>query len=170
MSQEDEAYALKHFGVKGMHWGEHRARSQAISDANEHVKAKLFYGEGAGTRRKLIKAKVETRSKNPIYKKAFDEHVAKQNLEKRAAQATRLRRRKDTTAFVGKTTRGVHRSLTGGFGSVTVTAATIAAGAAYLHSSGADKILIKKVSSLASNPSTQASVKAWMKAAGAAAR
>jgi hypothetical protein len=167
VSQEDAAYALRHFGVKGMHWGEHRARSQAASDANEHVKAKLFYGEGAGTRRKLIKAKVETRSKNPVYKKAFEEHVAKQNLDKRASQATRVRRRKDATKFVGKTTRGVHRSLTGGFGPVTVTAATIAAGAAYLHSSGADKILIQKVSSLAHNPSTQASVKAWMRAAGA---
>jgi hypothetical protein len=167
MSQEDEAYALAHFGVKGMHWGEHRARSQAASDANEHVKAKLFYGEGAGTRRKLIKAKVETRSKNPIYKKAFDEAVAKQNLDKRASQATRVRRRKDATKFVGKTTRGVHRSLTGGFGPVTVTAAAIATGAAYLHSSGADKILIQKVSSLAHNPSAQNAAKEWMRQAGA---
>jgi hypothetical protein len=150
-----------------MKWGEHRARSQAASDANEHVKAKLFYGEGAGTRRKLIKAKVETRSKNPVYKKAFDEAVAKQNLEKRAAQATRTRRRKDVTSFTGKTVRGVHRQLTGGFGSVTVTAATIATGAAYLHSTGVDRILLQKASAIARNPSYRAAAKSWMNAAGA---
>jgi hypothetical protein len=26
MSQEDEAYALAHFGVKGMHWGQRKER------------------------------------------------------------------------------------------------------------------------------------------------
>lgn len=27
MNQEDEAYALKHFGVKGMHWGQRKERA-----------------------------------------------------------------------------------------------------------------------------------------------
>lgn len=33
MSQEDEAYAMAHFGVKGMHWG---VRQQRASDAKVH--------------------------------------------------------------------------------------------------------------------------------------
>src|SRR6185437_15169638 len=100
---------LEHHGVKGMKWGEHHARRQARADANEFAKARAFYGKGAGTRRKLIKAKVETRMSNPHYKDEFHKTLNGQNLEKRSAQATRLRRRKDATGYVGKTARGVHR-------------------------------------------------------------
>ena len=157
---------IEHHGVLGQKWGVHRAESQARSDANEHVKAKLFYGEGAGTRRKLIKAKVEQRSKNPVYKKAFDEAVAGQNLDKRAAQATRTRKRKDIAGFIGKTTRGVHRQLSGGFGPVTATAATIAAGAAYAHSTGLDKAVLSKVKSAATSKSAQEATRAWLKSQG----
>lgn len=157
---------LAHYGVKGMKWGVHRAHSQAKSDANEFVKAKLFYGEGAGNRRKLIKAKVEQRSKNPEYKKAFEAHLATQNLDKRAAQAVRTRHRKDVTRFTSKTIRGVHRQLTGGFGPVTVTAASIAAGAAYAHKAGLDKALMDKVQTAMKNRSTQASVKSWLRSQG----
>lgn len=148
-TEEDYAEALVHFGVKGMHWGVRRDEGRAKADANEFAKAKLFYGEGAGTRRKLIKAKVEQRSKiSPAYKAAFERHLANQNLDRRAAQAVRLRARKDATKFTTKTVRGVHRSLTGGFGPVSVTAATIATGAVYLHRTGADRILIQKASSI----------------------
>lgn len=157
---------LAHHGVKGMHWGVHRIHSQAKADANEFAKAKLFYGEGAGTRRKLVKAKVEARSKNPEYKKAFEEHLANQDLEKRAAQATRTRRRKDVTSFAGKTARGVHRQLTGGFGPVTATAATIAAGAAYAHRTGLDKQIASKVRAAATNKQTQEQVRQWLKSQG----
>lgn len=131
---------LAHHGIKGMHWGVRHARA----DANEFVKAKLFYGEGAGTRRKLIKAKVAERSKNPEYKKAFDEHVAKQDLASRASQAHRTRVRKDTVKTTTKTVKGVHRSLTGGFGSVSIASATIAGAYVYARKTGLDKVLISK--------------------------
>ena len=156
---------VAHFGVKGMHWGVHKIESQAKSDANEHTKAKLFYGEGAGTRRKLIKAKVEQRSKNPDYKKAFDAAVASQNLDKRAAQATRTRTRKDTTNSLRKTARGVHRQLSGGFGPVTASAATIAAGAAYAHRTGLDKAALNKARTTVT-PAVQVAVKTWLVARG----
>lgn len=52
---------LSHSGIKGMKWG---VRRKAKKDAKEHTKAKSFYGEGAGTRRKLIKQKVEYNSKH----------------------------------------------------------------------------------------------------------
>lgn len=161
-----EADALEHHGVKGMKWGEHHARRMARADANEFAKARAFYGQGAGTRRKLIKAKVTERSKNPHYKDEFHKTLAGQNVEKRQAQATRLRRRKDTTGFIGKTTRGVHRQLTGGFGPVTATAATIAAGAAYAHRTGLDKAVVNKVKSAATNKSAHEATRAWLKSQG----
>lgn len=56
---------LMHYGVKGMKWGVRR-------DAKEFTQAKMHYGEGAGNRRKLIKATVKARSKDPFYKSEFD--------------------------------------------------------------------------------------------------
>lgn len=40
--------SLIHYGVKGMKWG---VRRRAKKDAKEYARAKMFYGEGAGTRR-----------------------------------------------------------------------------------------------------------------------
>jgi gp021 len=40
----------------------------------------MFYGEGAGTRRKLIKNTVKERQKDPIYKKAYEEVLNNQNM------------------------------------------------------------------------------------------
>jgi hypothetical protein len=108
---------LAHYGVKGMRWGQRKADIPGVSrrtsreakkDATEFAKAKMFFGEGAGTRRKLIKATVESKAKkDPSYKKAFDHHLANQDLGKRASQARGERKRKDTQKTVAKTARGV---------------------------------------------------------------
>lgn len=108
---------LAHYGVKGMRWGQRKGSIPGISpktsrearkDANEFAKAKMFYGEGAGTRRKLIKAKVEAKAaKDPSYKKAFDHHLGNQDMAKRASQARGERARKDTVKTTTKTARGV---------------------------------------------------------------
>lgn len=55
-----ESY-LMHFGVKGMKWG---GRRKARKDAKESARAAMYYGKGAGNRRKLIKNKVAQRSKD----------------------------------------------------------------------------------------------------------
>jgi hypothetical protein len=159
IGQED----LTHHGVKGMKWGEHHARRMARADANEFAKARAYYGQGAGTRRKLIKAKVETRSQNQHYKKEFERVLSGQNAEKRSAQATRKRHRQDTKNYVGKQARSVHRSLTGGFGPVTAVGATIATGATYAHKTGLDKKVYNKIKSAASNKSTHEQVRQFLK-------
>jgi hypothetical protein len=161
MSDEVDAF-LAHHGVKGMHWGVHKARS----DASEYAKAKLAYGEGAGTRRKLIKAKVEERSKNPQYKEAFDRFLSEQNTDRLSRQARVNHRTKSTFKSTTKTVRGVHRQLTGGFGSVTVTSAAIAGAYIYARKSGLDQVLIKRVGQAVSNPHSQAAVKDWLKTQG----
>lgn len=91
---------LMHYGVKGMKWGVRR-------DAKEFTQAKMYYGEGAGNRRKLIKATVKARSKDPFYKSEFDKAVANTDMSKRASQARRQRGRKNARNSAGKTVRGV---------------------------------------------------------------
>jgi hypothetical protein len=86
----------------------------ARKDAKEFTKARMFYGEGAGTRRKLIKAKVSERKKSvKDYADAFDFYVENTDMSQRVSQAKRTRRRKDTTASVGKTARGIKRLVYG---------------------------------------------------------
>lgn len=97
---------LMHYGVPGMKWGVRKAKHNARKDAKEYARAKMFYGEGAGNRRKLIKAKVKERSKNSIYKQEFDKELAKQDMAKHADKARSERRRKDVKKSVSKTTRG----------------------------------------------------------------
>lgn len=140
---------LEHFGVKGMRWGvrkgyhpevSSRTNREAAKDAKEFNRAKMFYGEGAGNRRKLIKATVEAKSKkDPNYKKAFDHHVAQQDMSKHAEKARSERHRKDVKNKVGKTARGVNRAVNGPF--ATPLAATVLVGAAGLaKAKGYDKV------------------------------
>ena len=73
----------------------------------------MYYGEGAGNRRKLIKATVKARSKDPFYKSEFDKAVANTDMSKRASQARRQRGRKNARNSAGKTVRGVGNIATG---------------------------------------------------------
>lgn len=53
---------LIHYGVLGMRWGRRRGTRKiektARKDAQRHMDAKMAYGKGAGTRRKLLKAEL----------------------------------------------------------------------------------------------------------------
>lgn len=89
---------LMHYGIKGMKWG---VRRRARRDAKEYTQAKMYYGEGAGNRRKLIKATVKARSKDPFYKSEFDKAVANTDMSKRASQARRQRGRKNARNSAG---------------------------------------------------------------------
>ena len=109
---------LAHYGVKGMKWGvrkdkrpsgvSRKTNREARKDAKEYARAKMFYGEGAGNRRKLINNSVKAKSsKDPSYKKAFDHHLKNQDMSKHAEKARSERRAKDTRKNVAKTARGV---------------------------------------------------------------
>lgn len=171
---------LEHFGVKGMHWGVVRSATPtgasrstnrvARKDATEFAKAKMFYGEGAGTRRKLIKAQVEAKAKkDPEYKKAFDHHLANQDLGKRASQARGERRRTDAGKGAVKHTKSVHRLLTGGFGNVTLASSVVVGAGTYAHAKGYDKKMFeagKKAYSQAAKSATTEAIKNLFKNGG----
>lgn len=143
---------LIHYGVQGMKWGTRRA---AKRDAKEFARAKMFYGEGAGNRRKLIKNTVLSKSKKDSdYAKAYEHYSEQQNMARHAAKAKSERHGKDVKKSIGRTTRGVKNILVGNPQYATVAAFALVGSAAMLHSSGVDKILLKKGKILASQATT----------------
>lgn len=129
---------LYHYGVKGMKWG---VRRQAKKDAKEYARAKMFYGEGAGTRRKLIKNTVEERSKDPNYKKAFDDALSKQDMAKHASAAKGERHRKDVKNQVAKTGRGLVNIAAGHPERVGAGLAVAATAYGIARKTGADRVV-----------------------------
>lgn len=168
---------LAHYGVKGMKWGVRSSRPEGVSrrtnnvarkDAEEFARAKMFYGAGAGNRRKLIKATVEARSsKDPAYKKAFDEHLGNQDMGKHASKAKKERRNTDVKETTSKTVRGVHRKLTDQAGNVTLASAAIAGAYVTAKKTGADKVILnaakKTVSDMMNQKQQNNGVDDWLK-------
>ena len=114
-----------------MHWGVRNAETQARyasegkkasfrtnrkakKDAKEFARAKMYYGEGAGTRRRHIKSQVESRSKQlPGYSEAFEKHLGNQDMAKAVKKAKSKRVRTDTVNATKKTARGVTHAIVG---------------------------------------------------------
>ncbi len=145
---------LVHYGVKGMHWGvrhdgpagvSRKTNNAAKKDAKEFARAKLFYGEGAGTRRKLIKATVQAKSaRDPFYKMAFDHHLARQDMSKHAEKARSERKRKNVKKSAGRGIRGTRHILNGNSQYASAATAIAVGGALYAHKAGIDKIVVQK--------------------------
>lgn len=143
---------LTHYGVKGMKWGVRRDRLDGVSrstnrdarkDAQEFARAKQFYGEGAGTRRKLIKAMVEGKSnRSSSYKKAFDYHLANQDSSKHAAKAKSERKRKDVVKSTRRGIRGTSHILRGNSQYASAATAIVVGGALYAHKAGIDRAIL----------------------------
>lgn len=165
IDEDEVANFLEHFGVKGMKWGQRKSRSGGVSrktdreaqkDAKEFARAKLFYGKGAGTRRKLIKATVEAKSKrDPSYAKAFDKHLNNQDLSIHASKARSERSRKDKRESARQTTGAVARRVTGEMGTKAAFVALAAGGAAYMRSPKAQAAMKNGISKVRTSQQTR---------------
>ena len=121
-----------------MHWGHRKTRKRAQKDAKEYARAKMYYGKGAGNRRKLISNTVAQRSKDPYYKSEFDKTIAKQDMVKHVSAAKRERKMADIKDTTAKTVRGVVNVATGNIGRASAAAIILYATAKY---TGADKVV-----------------------------
>ena len=80
-----------------------RITKMAKKDAKRYADAKMYYGEGAGTRRKLLKAELDKKKQDPIYKEAFDRAAENADYAKSAQKAKVERKTRDTASTVKKT-------------------------------------------------------------------
>lgn len=108
---------LEHYGVPGMKWGQRRAQKKlektASKDAKRHVDAKMAYGKGAGTRRKLLKAELDERMKDPNYKKNFDNALEMVDRAHSAKRAKKWRAKEDVKDQTIRSTKQIAKALTG---------------------------------------------------------
>ena len=84
----------------------------AKKDAEEFARAKAFYGEGAGNRRKAIKTTVEAKKKkSQFYAEEFEYHLSQQDMEEHMRKAKMERSQKDTAANTRKALNKTNRAL-----------------------------------------------------------
>jgi hypothetical protein len=123
--------SLKQSGILGMHWGQRKTEdgiptsthNLAKKDAQRHIDAKMFYGETAGTKRKLLKAELDKKKKDiPGYEQAFNAHLENVDKAKSAQKAVNERSKIDTIAKG----RSLTKKVLGVTGSLTVGVATMA--------------------------------------------
>ena len=110
--------------------------AMAAKDAERWAFAELFFGEGAGTRRKLLNAELTPKYNMPGYFEAFSEAYEKLNMQDLAEKAIKERERLDRAAKTGQNLRALKsgnlRGLSNGV--------FIAVGVAYVaHATGYDK-------------------------------
>jgi hypothetical protein len=162
-------YDLVHSGIKGQKWGVRRFQNEdgtlteegkrrygyydredgtkdmnrlqkdAANDAKEYARAKAYYGEGAGNRRKQIRNLISERMKDPDYQKEFERQMGLQDMSSHQKAANRERHFQDTKNTVAKTARGI-KNLMLGVGSASLTAVAVYSAAKMV---GADKVIAK---------------------------
>jgi ribosomal protein L20A (L18A) len=114
----------------------------AEKDAARWAAAKMFYGEGAGVRRRLLEAEIAHKTENISgYHEMFQKAFSKQNLAEHAYKAMKERQKIDRTNIVGKNVRALARGDVRGMS----TGLIVVIGAGYIaHATGYDKIAIDK--------------------------
>lgn len=121
---------LIHYGILGMKWGQRSTQSRnerhtarlASKDAKRFADAKMFYGETAGTKRKLLNAELnKKKARMPGYEEAFNKALQEVDYAKSAKKAVTKRRAIDTSYR----TRVTVKKILGVTGPLTVAAASV---------------------------------------------
>lgn len=80
----------------------------AKKDAFDWARAEMFFGAGAGTRRKLLNAAIEDKvAKIPGYVELFEEYYSKQNFADHAIAAAKERKRIDRMVSIKRNGKGL---------------------------------------------------------------
>lgn len=101
-----------------------RLKKDAKKDAEDMARAKAYYGEGAGNRRKQIRNRISERMKDPDYKTEYEKQLAAQDMSKHQKAANRERHVQDAKNTAAKTARGI-KNLLLGVGSASLTAVAL---------------------------------------------
>lgn len=118
-------------------------KTQAKKDAVEYARAQMYFGDGAGNRRKLISASVAANiERYPQYHVLFNRYLAQQNMAEHARLARRERRRADTLHAINK---NVKAAAAGNYGGVNAAVLILAAAGYYAHQTGYDKKVAEKM-------------------------
>lgn len=152
LTSDTSANSLEHWGLKGQKWGIRRFQNPdgtltpegivryAKKDAKEYARAKMSYGTGAGTRRKLINATVKDRArKNKGYQKEFEKQLNELDMAKIAKKEGGRSHRKQQREKVGVVARGTYHTIVGDGAKVAAGVAAVAGAAKIAHDMGVDK-------------------------------
>jgi hypothetical protein len=122
---------------------------EARNDAREFARAQMYYGEGAGTRRKLIEASVESKAtRDPEYARAFRQELQRQDMAEHAEAARKERRRRDNAEAVKQNTKAL---VTGNYQNAQSTVLILVVAAYVVHQTGLDQKVYQKGKELASD-------------------
>jgi hypothetical protein len=136
-------------------------QSKAKRDAREYARALMFYGDGAGTRRKLIQATVDARShKSPTYARVFRAELANQDMAAHASKARFERGRKDAAEAIG---RNVKALVSGRYEKANTTLLIVIVGGYLAHHTGLDKAAYDKSQELYAKYKNRRAVKRILK-------
>lgn len=117
-----------------------KVERQARRDAEEYAGAYMAYGEGAGTRRKLIEGTVAYKMEMvPGYREAFTREHERQNMVKHAKNAKVANRTKAVNRSIKRNTRA---AVTGKYENLNTGVLIVGAIGYALHKTGHDKTVI----------------------------
>lgn len=118
-------------------------KKQATRDAGEYAAAYMAYGEGAGTRRKLIEGTVGYKAEFiPGYREAFEAAHGSQNMADHAKNAKTENRRKKINESVARNTKAVVSGKYENLAPTLLIAGSIAYG---MHQTGLDRVVVDAV-------------------------
>lgn len=117
-------------------------KKEAQRDAHELARAQMFFGEGAGTRRKLIQATVQEKAdRDPEYARLVMREIDDQDMAEHAAAARKERRRIDQKESAKKNTRAL---VSGNYHNVQSGILLAIVAGYFAHEKGLDKIAYEK--------------------------
>lgn len=114
----------------------------AAKDAAKWAAAEMFFGEGAGTRRKLLGAEIlDKQEKIPGYYDLFNNAYNSQDMAEHAIKAAKERKHIDRAAKVGKNVKSILRGDRKGLS----TGVLIIVGIGYVaHQTGYDQVALEE--------------------------